>query len=104
MPQDIGNPFRELDQATVTGVLRGAASLDPDVLHARKTALGSVTRVPRIVGGLCLLGAAAVLVLAPTPAGAVPLGLAGAWLWRLGSRNRRAVEAAYLEFTRRPHG
>jgi hypothetical protein len=93
-----GNPFLRVDKESVIGTLKAAGSLDPDVLHARKTSFHTTVRFPKQAGAICILAGALVSLAAKVVVIGVPVALAGIWCWRRGARNHATVEAAFAEF------
>ena len=98
MPAGATNPFTKVDQQTIFGMFKSAASHDPDVLYAQKeTLLGPYKNLKR----LATLGAAIGAFLTITVVGAIvgiPSMLGAWWLWRFQAKNADAVEAGYAQY------
>ena len=98
MPAGTENPFTKVDQRTILGVFKSAASHDPDVLYAQKETLLGPTKNLKRLAVLCgVIGALFTISVFMAWFG-IPLLIGAWWLWRFQAKKTEAVEAAYAEF------
>jgi hypothetical protein len=98
MPAGADNPFTKVDQRTILGVFKAAASHDPDVLYAHKETLLARSKNLKRLAVLCAVVGTFFTISVFMAWFGIPLLLGAWWLWRFQAKNSEAVEAGYAEY------